>query len=96
MKIDKDNYNNFIRNNIELKIENDPEIILYGLTYQGINSTSIKETYMILFFKKQMDILISLSFYKNIFSILNILLFIYFSIILLLEEKVKNKIFFYI
>ena len=43
-----------------------------------------------------MDILISLSICKNILSGLNILLFIYFSIILLEEEKVKKVFLFYI
>ena len=43
-----------------------------------------------------MNLLITLSIYKNIFSGLNILVFTYFSIILLLEEKVKKSYFFYI
>ena len=95
-KIDKESYNKFIQNNTELKIWNDIDIFLYGLTYQGINSTSINKTISISIYKKQIEKIISLFLYKNIFSGLTILLFIYFSIVLLLEEKVKKPCFFYI
>ena len=94
--IDTDNYNIFSKDYYELSILNDTNVFLYGLTYQGINSTSIDKKNILINYKKQMDILISLSICKNIFSGLNILLFTYFSIILLFEEKVKKSFFFYI
>ena len=74
---------------------NDANSFLYSLEYQEINSSSINIS-NIINFKNQMDILIVLSIFKNILSGLNLLIFAYFSIILILEEKVKKSYFMYI
>ena len=85
--------NNFNESS-ELIINNNSNVVLYALTYQGLNSTEINKN-AIINYKKKINNLISLSIVKNIFSGFHILIFIYFSFVLL-SENTKKSIFFYI
>ena len=74
----------FLQNTFELNdINYFGEIYLYSLTYQGFNSTSLKNRNNIKDYKKKMDDFIPLSIVKNVFGSFNFIYYIFFSLILI-------------
>ena len=68
-------------------------INLFALTYQGVNSTKISNREKIKNYKNNMDLFISLSIIKDVFSGINIFFFIFFSIIILKDYSCRRIIF---
>lgn len=58
-------------------------INLFALIYQGVNSSKINNREKIKNYKINMDLFLSLSIFKDVIAGINILFFIFFSIIIL-------------
>ena len=72
-------------------INNDTEnnISLYALTYQGINSTSIKDINITKYFRNNINTYKILSICKIIGFLLNILFFVYFTVLIFVDNTIK-------
>ena len=87
-EIDHWDFYDFFQNIFELKkINYFGEIYLYSLTYQGINSTSIKNRNIIKDYKKKIEDFIPLSIVKNVFGSFNFIYYTFFSFLLVNDQN---------